>query len=157
MSNGLLRLRCMRPGHFATIQEIENESFEFPWSPEEFEKILREKNCFGIVAVEDEKVLGYAIFLIYRSRLHILSFAVHPRCRLEGVGAAMVGRLKNRLSSQRRTRILLEVRETNLAAQMFFRKQGFRAVSVLRDYYEDTTEDAYVMQHRYQPRTSLPV
>jgi ribosomal-protein-alanine N-acetyltransferase len=46
---------------------------------------------------------------------------------------------------------VLEVRETNLAAQLFFRESGFRAVSLLRDFYEDTTEDAYLMQYRYRP------
>jgi ribosomal-protein-alanine N-acetyltransferase len=72
----------------------------------------------------------------------------------------MLGKLIAKLSSQRRTRILLEVRETNLAAQLFFRKVGFRAVSVLRDFYEDTTEDAYLMQYRYRPVESeivLPI
>ena len=49
-----------------------------------------------------------------------------------------------------RNRIVLEIRETNLAAQLFFRNSDFRAVSVLRDYYDDTTEDAYVMQYRYK-------
>ena len=46
---------------------------------------------------------------------------------------------------------MLEVRETNLSAQLFFRTNDFRAVSVLRDFYDDTTEDAYLMQFRYQP------
>jgi ribosomal-protein-alanine N-acetyltransferase len=27
---------------------------------------------------------------------------------------------------------------------------GFRAISVLRDFYDDTVEDAYLMQYRYQ-------
>jgi ribosomal-protein-alanine N-acetyltransferase len=31
---------------------------------------------------------------------------------------------------------------------------GFRAVSVLRDFYSDTTEDAYLMQFRYRPAES---
>jgi len=44
---------------------------------------------------------------------------------------------------------MLEIRETNLSAQLFFRALGFRAVSVLRDFYEDTPEDAYLMQYRY--------
>ncbi len=69
----------------------------------------------------------------------------------------MVRKLIGKLSSQRRTRILLEVRETNLAAQLFFRDSGFRAVSVLRDYYEDTPEDAYLMQYRYAPETAEDV
>ena len=59
----------------------------------------------------------------------------------------MVAKLISKLSSHRRTRITLEVRETNLAAQLFFRKQGFRAVRVLRAYYEDSGEDAFLMQY----------
>ncbi len=68
----------------------------------------------------------------------------------------MVAKLIGKLSRQRRTRITLEVRETNLAAQLFFRTQGFRAVNVLRNYYEDTPEDAYLMQYRYTPSTPKP-
>ena len=40
-----------------------------------------------------------------------------------------------------------------MAAQLFFRANGFRAVSVLRHYYEDTPEDAYLMQYRYRPES----
>jgi ribosomal-protein-alanine N-acetyltransferase len=39
------------------------------------------------------------------------------------------------------------VRETNLPAQLFFRSLGFRAISVLKDFYQDTTEDAYLMHY----------
>ena len=74
--------------------------------------------------------------------------------RRRGVGTQMVRKLVGKLSAQRRTKILLEVRETNLAAQLFFRDASFRAISVLRDYYEDTPEDAYLMQYRYLPEES---
>ncbi len=60
----------------------------------------------------------------------------------------MVAKLISKLSSHRRTRITLEVRETNLTAQLFFRSQGFRAVKVLRAFYEDSGEDAFLMQYR---------
>ena len=56
-------------------------------------------------------------------------------------------KLISKLSSHRRTRITLEVRETNLPAQLFFRAQGFRALRVLRGYYEDSGEDAFLMQY----------
>jgi ribosomal-protein-alanine N-acetyltransferase len=42
--------------------------------------------------------------------------------------------------------VTLAVRESNLGAQLFFRMRGFRAVKVLRNYYEDSGEDAYLMQ-----------
>jgi hypothetical protein len=34
---------------------------------------------------------------------------------------------------------------------LFFRACGFRAVSVVRGYYADSPEDAYVMQFRHRP------
>ena len=49
------------------------------------------------------------------------------------------------------------MRETNLSAQLFFRDAGFRAVSVLRDFYDDTTEDAYLMQFEYRPESQRAV
>ena len=94
------------------------------------------------------------VYELNKTRLHVLNFAVAPDCRRSGVGSRMLAKLIGKLSSQRRTRIVLEVRETNLPAQLFFRENGFRAVSVLRNYYEDTPEDAYTMQYRYRPEKS---
>ena len=82
-----------------------------------------------------------------------LNFAVRKDMQRSGVGNQMIQKLIGKLSHQRRNRIHLEVRETNLAAQLFFRRSGFQAVSVLRDYYDDTVEDAYIMQYRYRPTT----
>jgi ribosomal-protein-alanine N-acetyltransferase len=76
-----------------------------------------------------------------------LNFAVATDVRRRGVGRQMIEKLVGKLSSQRRTRISLEVRETNLSAQVFFRANGFRATSVLHDFYDDSPEDAYLMQY----------
>jgi ribosomal-protein-alanine N-acetyltransferase len=132
------------------VLAIESESFEFPWSEDDFIRCLRQRNCIGMVAEHDERVAGFMIYELHRNRLHILNFAVAAEFRRRGVGRQMVEKLIGKLSSQRRNRIMLEVRETNLAAQLFFRDLGFRAVSVLRDFYVDTTEDAYLMQYRFR-------
>jgi ribosomal-protein-alanine N-acetyltransferase len=50
---------------------------------------------------------------------------------------------------------MLEIRETNLSAQLFFRDAGFRAISVLRSFYDDTPEDAYLMQFRYSAAAAV--
>src|SRR5262245_56335552 len=88
------------------------------------------------------------IYELHKTRLHVLNFAVAPAFRRLAVGAQMIDKLINKLSQQRRQEIVLEVRETNLAAQLFFHSQGFRAVKVLRNHYSDSAEDAYVMQYR---------
>ena len=44
------------------------------------------------------------------------------------------------------TRISTELRETNLAGQLFFQHVGFMATRVLREHFADTGEAAYLMQ-----------
>ena len=134
------------------VFEIENESFEFPWSEKDFIHCLRQRNCIGMVAEFDEQVVGFMIYELHRTRLHVLNFAVADDFRRHGVGRQMVDKLATKLSPQRRTRVLLKVCETNLVAQLFFKSLGFRAVSVLRNCYDDSDEDAYAMEYRLRRR-----
>jgi ribosomal-protein-alanine N-acetyltransferase len=153
-------IRWMIRRDMAEALEIENEGFEFPWSEDDFIRCLRQRNCIGMVAEHGDRVVGFMIYELHKTRLHLLNLAVAGEFRRRGAGRQMVAKLTAKLSGQRRTRILLEVRETNLPAQIFFRQLGFRAVSVLRDFYDDTTEDAYLMQYRYRPVESeiiLPI
>lgn len=145
-----VHIRWMIRRDMVEVLNIENQSFEFPWSEDDFIRCLRQRNCIGMVAEHDEIVAGFMIYELHRNRLHILNFSVSPDLRNMGVGTQMVEKLIGKLSSLRRSRILLEVRETNLVAQLFFRELGFRAISVLRDFYLDTTEDAYLMQYRFR-------
>ena len=144
-----VHIRWMIRRDMPEVLAIEHASFEYPWCEEEFLRVLRQRNCIGMVAEASERVVGFMIYELHKHRLHVLNFAVHEQFRRRGVGSQMAKKLITKLSHDRRSRVMLEVRETNLPAQLFFRSLGFRAVSVLRDYYEDTPEDAYVMQYRY--------
>lgn len=143
-----VHIRWMIRRDMPEVLQTEQDSFEFSWSEEDFLRCLRQRNCIGMVAEQGEKVVGFMIYELHKQKLHILNFAVAPGARRLKVGSQMVGKLISKLSSHRRTRITLEVRETNLAAQIFFRAQGFKAVRVLRKYYEDSGEDAFLMQYR---------
>src|SRR6059036_863848 len=143
-----VHIRWMIRRDMPEVLQTEQESFEFAWTEEDFLRCLRQRNCIGMVAELGEKVVGFMIYELHKNKLHILNFAVDPQWRRRGVGAQMVAKLISKLSSHRRTRITLEVRETNLSAQLFFRAQGFRAVRVMRTFYEDSGEDAFLMQYR---------
>ena len=148
-------IRWMIRRDMPEVLAIESDSFEFPWCENDFLRCLRQRNCIGMVAERNNEVVGFMIYELHKSRLHILNFAVSARYRRVGVGTQMIAKLLGKLSTDRRNRILLEVRETNLAAQLFFRATGFRAVSVLRQFYEDTPEDAYLMQFRYRGNDAI--
>ena len=143
-----VHIRWMIRRDMPEVLQAEEESFEFAWTEEDFLRCLRQRNCIGMVAELGEKVVGFMIYELHKSKLHILNFAVAPAYRRLGIGNQMVAKLIGKLSSHRRTRITLAVRETNLPAQLFFRSQDFRAVKVLRSYYDDSGEDAFLMQYR---------
>jgi [ribosomal protein S18]-alanine N-acetyltransferase len=149
-----VHIRWMIRRDMPEVLQAEQESFEFAWTEEDFLRCLRQRNCIGMVAEQGEKVVGFMIYELHKSKLHVLNFAVSPSWRRGGIGAQMVAKLISKLSNHRRTRITLEVRETNLPAQLFFRAQGFRATRVLRGYYDDTGEDAFVMEYRFANDTS---
>lgn len=149
-STACVHIRWMIRRDMPAVLAIEEQSFEFAWTEDDFIRCLRQRNCIGMVAEQDEQVVGFMIYELHKNRLHVLNFAVAEEVRRHGVGRAMISKLLSKLSHERRNRIMLEVRETNLDAQLFFKQIGFRAVSVLRDFYDDTDEDAYVMQYRYR-------
>lgn len=143
-----VQIRWLIRRDMAEVLKIENDSFEFAWTEEDFLSCLRQRNCIGMVAEHDQEIVGFMVYELHKSKLNILNFAVNDETRRQNVGAQMCHKLIDKLSQQRRNEILLEVRESNLDAQLFFKNYGFRAVTILRNHYDDTTEDAYVMRYR---------
>jgi ribosomal-protein-alanine N-acetyltransferase len=143
-----VHIRWMIRRDMPEVLAIERHAFEFSWGEDDFTRCLRQRNCIGMVAELRERVAGYMVYELHKQRLHLINLAVDPCVRRMGVARQMIAKLASKLSYDRRSRIMLEVRETNLAAQLFFRAMGFRAVSTLRGFYRDTDEDAYLMQLR---------
>lgn len=147
----LATVRWMIRADLMECLEIEKASFDSPWTEEDFLVCLRQRNCIGMVSEYQGSSIGYMLYELFRDRLHVLNFAVDPQFRLCEIGRQMVEKLISKLGQQRRSEIVLEVRETNLAAQHFFYKCGFQATGVLRGHYEDTDEDAYAFRYMLNP------
>jgi ribosomal-protein-alanine N-acetyltransferase len=130
------------------VLRIERESFEQEWSEDDFLNCLRQRNCIGMVAEHEGQVVGFMVYGLHKTRLQIMNFAVSPSCRRFGIGHQMIDKLVNKLSQQRRQEILVDLRESNLSAQLFFQAQRFRAVRVVRSHFDDTGEDAYLFAFR---------
>lgn len=146
-----VQIRWMIRRDMAEVLQIERDSFEYHWTEEDFLSCLRQRNCIGMVSEAEGQVVGFMIYELHKTRLHILNFAVASEYSRQGIGGQMIDKLISKLSQQRRKDITLEVRETNLPAQLFFQDEDFMAVGVLRNHYEDSVEDAYVMRYRLDP------
>ena len=71
-----VHIRWMIRRDMAEVLEIEQDGFEFPWIEEDFLRCLRQRNCIGMVAEHGERVVGFMIYELHKTRLHILNFAV---------------------------------------------------------------------------------
>jgi [ribosomal protein S18]-alanine N-acetyltransferase len=141
-------VRWMIRRDLPTVLNIEKRCFEYPWGENDFIAALRQRTIIGMVAERGDQVLGFMIYELHKFRLHLISMAVDPDYSRQGIGRTMVEKLVSKMSYQGRNRVMLEVRETNLPAQLFFKSLGFRAVGILNQFYDDCDEDAYQMQLR---------
>lgn len=151
-----VHVRWMIRRDMPEVMGIEQASFEQPWCEEEFLRVLRQRNCIGMVAEQGERIVGFMVYELHRNRIHVLDFAVHPEFRRQGVGRQMIAKLVGKLSAQRRNRIALLIRETHVPAQFFYKAMGFRAVEVIREHFADTGEDAYGMLYHLEDVLQAP-
>lgn len=131
-----------------TIVEIESASFEFCWTESDFSRCLHQRNCIGLVAECEDRVVGYAIYELLPARVHLLNLAVALDDRRRRVGSQILRRLMGKLTRERRPRIAAEVRESNLPAQLFLRHCGFRATRILPRHFDGIEESAYAFVYR---------
>lgn len=143
----LVHIRWMIRRDLPEVLAIERAGFDRPWSEEDFVRVLRQWNRIGMVAETVEVMGGFMVYELDMHRINILNFAVEPACRRLGVGSQMIAKLVGKLSRGRRTALEIHVRESNLAAQLFFSRKGFRAVGTVRGHFADTGESAYVMRY----------
>lgn len=139
-------IRWMIRRDLPAVLNIEQQSFAFPWTEDDIIYFLRKRDCIGMVAEQGERVVSYMLYQLHKNRLHLLRFAVASDMRRSGVGSAMVDKLIGKLTPDRRNRIAIEIRESNLDAQLFYRALGFKAISVMREFFADSGEDAYLFQ-----------
>lgn len=153
----VVEIRWMISRDLPQVTAIEYASFPSWWSEDDFRKVLRQRDCIGLVAVAGFDVVGYIVYELHKKRLHVLNLAVHPDWRGRGIGKQMVDRLKSKLSADRfsRRKIMLEIRERNLPGQLFFRSLGFKAITTFSDFYIDSDEDAYLMEYRHTEPASM--
>lgn len=131
------------------VLDIERQSFEFPWTEQDFLNYLRQRNVIGMVAECNHRIIGFMVYELHKRILNIINFAVDPEFRREGVGSMMVEKLIDKLSQQRRQQLTLTIRLGNSEGQTFFRKCGFVPEEVLLHHFEQN-------QPAVKMRYSLP-
>ena len=141
-------VRWMVRRDFAQVLAVEETCFEFPWTEQEFRLCLQQPNCLIMVAEHEGRIVGFVVYETPKNQFFVTNIAVDPEFQRHGIARQMIRKLVSKMIQQRRHKIVIEIRETNLQALLCFRALGFTSATILKDFYEGRNEDAYVLQYR---------
>lgn len=140
---GVLTIRPMHLVDVPAIADLELRSFPTPYSADLLRRELAAPDRSYVVAQSDSGMVGYAGAQMQADVGHILTVAVEPGRRRQGIARRLLEHLVAWCAEQGAGAMTLEVRESNLAAQRLYERLGFEAVGTRPRYYRD--EDAVVM------------
>ena len=133
----------IRPAFTSDIPQllrIESDSFATDrLTRRRFQHLLTRGHARCLVAVADERVVGYGLVLFHTgtSLARLYSFAIDPACRGLGAGRRLLTAIEATARAEGCGSLRLEVRRDNDGALALYQRHGYREFGVYTDYYED--------------------
>ncbi len=114
-------------------------SFRYGWSALEFQNLLDDKQVFadGLKIRDQKEAIGIALSRSAADEAEILSIAVEPRYRGNGLAKVLLEKHIEGLRNAGIQRLFLEVDETNVPALALYSRLGFREVGKRPAYYKN--------------------
>ena len=146
----LVRIRDLNPTDMQAILSIEYKCFKDPYPLSLLNRLHAMHPDGFLVAEAHGKVVGYVIGVIRWGAMgHILAIGVDPPYRKQNIGSTLMKRIIGRLRAKGAKLVRLEVRKSNVEAQQFYLKLGFRQREEIPYYYEDG-EAAVAMDYKLE-------
>ena len=123
------------------------------WDAAAIAALLAMPGCFAELAPDPEPrgmapagmaPAGMAIARVASDEAELLTLAVLPACRRQGLAAGLLDTVMRHAAAAGANRMFLEVAETNIAASALYRRAGFAVVGRRPRYYAGGA-DALVM------------
>lgn len=143
MSAGAL-VRRLTYAELPQVIGVERRAFPTPWSLAMFVLELSKPGGHCLVALRDERVVGYLICSRFDTVFHVMNVAVDPLLRREGIATALLDAVLVEVGDPE-AQFTLEVRPSNTGAIALYGRFGFLGVGHRKRYYQDNGEDALIM------------
>ncbi len=140
-----IAIEKMTAEHIPYLAELEKQCFSTPWSENALAEELDNPHARFFVCIEDGVVCGYIGAHNIVGEVYITNVAVSPCHRGQGLGAMLVGFLKEYSKAENADFITLEVRKSNSVAIKLYDKMGFKVVGERKNFYDNPNEDAILM------------
>jgi len=125
------------------VKELENSQNINILSVEAMKKDLKNINYIYFVAKQNNEIIGYIAISKVLDIVDILSIVVKQNYKREGIATTLLEYIFN---LDNVSKIMLEVRKSNIVAQSLYEKLGFKKIHIRKNYYLDNHEDAYIYE-----------
>ena len=126
-----MSLRRARLDDLGAMVALHASAFETPWSDTEIESLLTAPGGFAVIA----EGAGFILCRVAFDEAEVLTLAVDPAARRQGVGATLVEAAAALARAGGAASFFLEVAADNDAALALYAKSGFACVGTRRGYY----------------------
>lgn len=136
----------MENSHTEEVAAIEASTFSEPWSVKAFADAVLSDDYLYIVAMDEDKVVGYAGCVMSMGEADITNIAVHNEYRRIGIGNELLTQIIKQMKKRDIEKVFLEVRESNNSARMLYSSNGFVEIGVRKNFYRKPDENAILME-----------
>lgn len=127
------------PGFLAHIADLQARSYAptgiRSWSAAEIATLLENPAIRLYVASQDGEIAGFILIGTIIDEIEILSIAVENGMRRRGIASLLVESVANTVISVQPARVILEVAEHNIPAQLLYKSLRFDPVGRREGYY----------------------
>ena len=146
----MMMITEMGERHVTQVAELEKLCFHDPWSEKSIAGELNNLLSLWVVAVDDDRVVGYVGSQTVCGESDMMNIAVHPDYRRRGIARSLVEYLIRELANRGSECLTLEVRSSNASAQALYEMLGFQQVGLRKNYYRNPREDALILRKRWE-------
>lgn len=140
---GAPALARLGTAHAEDCAAVHAESFSFPWPAADLEALLLAPTTYADGAFgKGGDLQGFILSRRAADEAEILTIAVHPRRRGQGIGARLIKANMAQLQAAGATSWFLEVEAQNSAALALYKRFGFEKVGERKSYYKKPDGDA---------------
>ncbi|MEO8927785.1 MAG: GNAT family N-acetyltransferase [Caulobacteraceae bacterium] len=125
----------IQPTDTAQLAAVHAVAFEAPWDEATLTVLLAAPGVVALAAGVSPSVDGFILCRVAADEAEILTLAVDPLHRREGVAVALLETAMEAVRALGATSLFLEVAADNVPAAGLYAKGGFTAVGVRSGYY----------------------
>lgn len=137
-------VREMTEADIASVVGVDSATFSDAWKETAFREEIEKDYSHYFVCEIDGEIVGYAgIWCIYETA-ELIRIATAPDFQQKGIANMLMQEILSCAKSCGCERMMLEVRRSNIPAQVLYKKFGFDEISVRKGYYNG--EDALILE-----------